>query len=205
MPDLAIVGPVRGLGGRVTGLASRAIATWTARILVDDGALIVTRHPPLLPMCGLSGPGRDLQTATGPVGFAHALGVTVRGLADCVCVRLAVVRSGVTSRVHTSPATGHVTVRPFLLTVRGLGKGVGGLGGVAGIAQRQLLLPGIAATLGRGWSLPLWLLLPPFLDSRPLCRTLPGCSSACRGPWHSGMFKAAGVTGAGCCLALPLR
>ena len=86
---------------------------------------------------------------------------------------------------HTEPITGrvlvagHMTARPFLQTVHGLGKGVGGLGGVAGITQRQLLPPGIAATLGREWSLPLRLQVAPFLDSRPLCRTLPGCSSAC--------------------------
>ena len=168
-----IVVSVHGLGGRVTGLESRALATWTARILVDDGALTVTRHSPLPPMCGLGGPGYGRQTATGPVGFARALGVTVRSLADCACVRLAVMRPGVTNRGHTSLASGHATVCPFLLTVRSLGKGVGGLGRVAGIARRQLFLPGIAATLGRGWSLPMWLRLAPFLDSRPLCRTLP--------------------------------
>ena len=58
-----------------------------------------------------------------------------------------------TGRGHMGPATGrvtvagHDTVRPFLLTVRGVGKGVGSLGGVAGIVWRQLLLPGIVATL----------------------------------------------------------
>ena len=66
-----------------------------------------------------------------------------------------------TGRGHRCPATGHVTfaghgtIRPFPLTVRGLGKEVGGLGRVAGIVWRQLLPPGIVATLGRRWSLPL--------------------------------------------------
>ena len=90
-------------------------------------------------------------------------------------------------RDHTGPATGRRTARPFLLTVRGLGNVVGGLGGVARIERRQLLPPGVAATLGREWSLPLWLWVAPFLYSRPLCRTLPSCSSACQGPWRSGM------------------
>ena len=126
--------PVRGLGGRVTGLASRALVPRTVRGLVDEGALALTRHAPLLPVCGLGGPGRGLWTVAGPVGFARTLGVTVRCLDDCASVRLAVTRPGVTG--HTGPATGRVTVRPFPLTVHGLGKEVGGLGGVAGIVQR---------------------------------------------------------------------
>ena len=71
--------------------------------------------------------------------------MTIRGLDDCARVRLAVVRPGVTARGHTGPATGRVTVLPFLLTVH---DHEGGVGGVAGIARRQLLLPEIAATLG---------------------------------------------------------
>ena len=49
-----------------------------------------------------------------------------------------------------------VLFAPIPPTVRGLEKGVDGLGGVSGIERRLLLPPGIAATLGRGWSLPLW-------------------------------------------------
>ena len=58
-----------------------------------------------------------------------------------------------TARGHTGPTIGHVTVAvlvtaPLLLTVRGLGRGVGGLDGVPGTAQKLLLLPAIAVTLG---------------------------------------------------------
>ena len=57
------------------------------------------------------------------------------------------------ARGHTDPATGHVTVAGvvtalLLLTARGLGRGVGGLDGVAGTVWRLLLLSAIAATLG---------------------------------------------------------
>ena len=186
-----VVVPVRGLGGYMTGLASHALIPRTVRGLVDEGTLAVTRHAPLLPVCSHGSP--SLRIATGPVEFARALGVTVRGHNGCACVHLAVARPGVIGRGHTCPAigcvtvNGHVTARPFLLTVRGLGKGIGGLGGVAGITQRQLLPTGIAAILGRRWSLPLQLQVAPFLDSCPLCRTMPGCSSACQGPWCSGM------------------
>ena len=143
--------PVRSLVGRVTGLASRTLSPRTVRGLVDEGTLAGILHSPLLPACGLVGPSRSLRTATCLIEFARALGVTVRGLDDCAHVRLAIARPSVTVCGHTSPATG----RPFPLTVRGLGRGVGGLGGVTGIARRLLLPPGIAATLGRGWSLPL--------------------------------------------------
>ena len=105
--------------------------------------------------------GRSLGTATSPVEFARTHGVTIRSPDECAHVCLAVARPSVTGRGHTGPTTGrvtvagHGTVHPFPLTVRGLGRGVGGLSGVAEIARRQLLPPGIAATLGRGWSLPL--------------------------------------------------
>ena len=65
--------------------------------------------------------------------------MTVCGLDECACVRLAVASPGVTGLGHTGPATGHVTVDtalPSPLTVRGLGSGVGGQGRVAGIAWR---------------------------------------------------------------------
>ena len=185
--------PVHGLGGRVTSLASCALALWTVRDLVDEGALTVTRHAPPLPVCGLDKPGRGLLTAIGTDGCAQALGVTVRGCDDCARFRLAVVRPGVTARGHTGPATDQVTVAglmtalPFLLTARSHEREVGGLDGVAGIARRLLLLPGIATTLGRQWSPPLWLRVAPSLFPRPLSQTSSGCSSACLGPWRSGM------------------
>ena len=47
--------PGHSLGGRVTGLASRALTPRTVCGLVDEGALTVTRHAPLLPMPGPSG------------------------------------------------------------------------------------------------------------------------------------------------------
>ena len=57
-----------------------------------------------------------------------------------------------TARGHTGTATGHVTVAglmtALLLTARGLGRGVGSLDGVAGPAQKLLVLPAIVATLG---------------------------------------------------------
>ena len=149
-----VVMPVCGLGGRVTSLTSCALVPRTFRGLVDEGALAVTCHTPLLPVSGLSGPGRGLQTATGPVGCARALEVTVRILDECTRVHLAVTRPGVTglghrglTTSHVTIDTGHMTARPSPLIVCGLGSGVGGLGGVAGIAWR-IRSPGMAATLG---------------------------------------------------------
>ena len=145
----------------MTGLASRTLAPRPVCGLVDAGALAGILHAPFLPACGLGGSGRGLRTTTGFAEFARALGVTVRDLDECALVRLAVARPGVTVRGHTGPAAGCVTVaghgavRPFPLTVRILGRGVGSLGRVAGVARRLLLPPGIAANLSRGWSLPL--------------------------------------------------
>ena len=157
--------------------------------------------------CGLGGPGCGLQTHTGLVGFAHALRVTVCGLDECTRALLAVTRPSVTVRVHTGTATGLVTITghgtgPFSpLTVRSQGIGVGGQGGATGIARRLLLPPGIAATLGQGWRLPLRWRAAPVPCPRLLCRTSPGCSSACQGPLRDAvvgsLFSAAGVTGAG--------
>ena len=158
----------------MTGLASRALAPWTVRSLVDESALAVTHHAPLLPVCGLCSTGHGLLATTGTVGCARTLEVTISSHNDCTRIRLAVARPGVTGRGHTGPATGCVTPCLCLLTVRDHGHGVGSLGGVTGITRRQLLPPGIASTLGRRWSLPLRLRVAPFLDSRPLCRTLPG-------------------------------
>ena len=178
------------------------------------GALDGIRHALPLPMCG---PGRGLQTATGLAEFACALGVAVRSLDECVRALLAVTRPGVTVRGHTGPVTGHVTVAghgigPFSpLTVRGRGRGAGVQGGVPWIAWRLFLPPGIAATLGRGWSLPLqWRAAPP-LCPRLLCRTSPGCSSACRGSLLRGMqlgglcFRLRVSPVLGRCLVLLLR
>ena len=170
IPVKSVAVPVHGLGGHLTSLANRAVSPRTVRSLVDEGALAVTRHAPLLPVCGLDDPGRGLLTATRTI--------------ECARDRLAVARPGVIACGRMGPATGHVTIAglvttlPFLLTARGHGRGVGGLDGVAGIA----------AALGRRWSLPLRLRLAPSLFPRPLSRTSPGCSSACLDPWHSGMW-----------------
>ena len=140
------------LGPEVT-VTCRAPAPRTVRGLVDGSALAVSRPAPILPVCGLVAPDRGLRTATGIAECTHALGVTVRGLDACARDLLAVAKPGVTARGHTGPTTGHVTIAglvtaPLLLTVRGLGRGVGGLDGVPGIARKLLLLPAIAVTLG---------------------------------------------------------
>ena len=144
----SVVVPVRDLEGCVTGLTSRALAPRTVRGLVDAKALSGILHTSLLPACSLGSPGRSLRTATGLMEFTRALRVTVRGLDEC-----AVARPGVTVCCHTGLPTGregHGTIRLFPLTICGLVRGVGGLGGVTGIVRRLLLPPGIAATLGRG-------------------------------------------------------
>ena len=144
--------PALGLGGRVPSLGSRALVPLIVRGHVNESALAVTRHAPPLPICHLIDPGRGLLTTTGTDRCARALRATVRGRSDCAHNRLAITRPGVAARGHTGSATGHVTVAglvtALLLTARGLGRGVGGLDGVAGIAGRLLLLPAIAETLG---------------------------------------------------------
>ena len=132
--------PALGLGGRVPSLTSRTLALRTVRGCVDERALAVTRHTPPLPVCVLDAPGRSLLTATRTVECACALD-------DCARVRQAIERPGVTACGHTGPTTGHLTVAG-LVTAHGLGRGVGGLDGVAGIARRLLLLPAITATTG---------------------------------------------------------
>ena len=178
--------PALGLEGPVACHAGRASAPRTVRGLVDGGALAVTRPTLLLPVRGLVAPGRGLRAATGIVECTLALGVTVRGLDECARGLLAVARPSVTSRSHTGPATGRVTA-PLLLTVRGLGSGVGGLDGVSGIAWRLLLLPAIAVTLGCQWLPPLRLRVAPPLFPRPPSQTSSGWFSACLGLWNSGV------------------
>ena len=173
------------------GLGSRAVVPRTVRSCVDESALAVTRHAPLLPVCGLVVPGCGLLTATGSVGYGRALGAS--GHDDCTRDCLAVVRPGVTIRCHTGPATGHVTVAGLvtallLLTALGLGRGVGCLDRVTRTARRLLILPAIMATLGCRWSLPLRLQVAPLVFLRPLSWTLSGCSSACLGPWIGGVW-----------------
>ena len=150
-----VVVPVLGLGGgRLTGLTSHALVPRTVRSLVDIGALSVTHHTPLLPVCGLSGRGLSLRNATDAVGVACALRVTVRGLDDCkTCSSGRREARCDWSQSHGSRYRSRGR-HPFPLTVRSLGKGVSGLGGVARIARWQLLPPGIATTLSREWSLP---------------------------------------------------
>ena len=173
--------PVHSLEGRVTGLASHALAPRIVRGLVDDSAIAVTLPFPFLSMCGPDDPGCSLLTATGTVEFARTLGVTIRGHDDCARVCLAIA-SG-----HTGPATGCMTALLFFLIVRGHGRGVSSLDGVAGIPRRLLLLPRIAATLGQRCCLPLRLRVAPSFFPCPLSLTSSGCSSACWGPWCSGM------------------
>ena len=107
------------LGGRVPGLVSRALAQRTIRSHVDESALAVTHHAPLLPVCGLNAPGHTLLNATGTVGCARALGATICRCNDCARVRL-------TLHGHTSPVTGHTNVAGLVtalpLTARGLGR-----------------------------------------------------------------------------------
>ena len=131
------------------GLRSRAVSPRIVSGGVDESALVVTRHAPLVPMCGLVDPGRNLLTATVTDKCARALRATVRGRDDCTRDRLAVARPGATARSHI----GHVTVAGLvtallLLTARGLGRRVADMDKVTGIAVRLLLLPAIVATLG---------------------------------------------------------
>ena len=56
--------PALGLGGLVTGLGCRALVPLTVRSRMDENALAVTHHAPLLPMCGLVAPSHGLLTAT---------------------------------------------------------------------------------------------------------------------------------------------
>ena len=142
-------------GGSRSFLASRTLAPRPIRSLMDVSALARALHAPPLPACGLSGPGLGLWTATRAVGFACAFGMAVCGLHECAQALLAVTGPGVIICCHMGPASGHRTGRFSSLTVRGHGIKVGCLGGVAEIIQRLLWPPGIAATLSRGWSLPL--------------------------------------------------
>ena len=110
--------------------------------------LVGIRHAPPPPVCGLGSPRQGPWTATGLVEFARTLGVTVLGIDECVRTLLAVARPGVTVCGHTGPVTGH-GIGPFSpMTVCGRGRGAGGQGGVAEIARRLFLPPGIAAPLG---------------------------------------------------------
>ena len=123
--------PALGLGVSVN---CHAPAPRTVRGLVDGGV-----------------PGCSLRDATGIAECALTLGVTARGLDECARDLLAVARPGVTACNHTGPATSYVAVTglvtsPLLLTVRGLGRGDGGLDGVTGIARKLMLLPAIAVT-----------------------------------------------------------
>ena len=199
-----VIVPVRCLVGRVLGLASRAFTPYSF-------AVSWTLCAPPLPACGLSGPGLGRRTATGAVGFARALDVTVSGFHKGARALLAITGPGVTVRGHTGPATGHEIGCFFPLIIHLRRIEVSGLGGVAGIALRLLLPPGIVATLGQGCSLPLqWGAVTPPSPCLS-CRTLPGCSSACWGPVLSGMrswalhFWLLASLVPWCCLVLLLR
>ena len=67
----SIAVPVRGLGGRVTGLASLALTPRSVHGCLDAGALSVTHHAPPLPVCGLDDPSCSLLTNTGTVECAR--------------------------------------------------------------------------------------------------------------------------------------
>ena len=172
--------PALGLGVIVPCLGSRALDPQTVRGRVDGSALAVTPHDLLLPVCGLVASGRGLRTAT-------RVNECARALDDCARYLLAVARPRVTASGHTGPATVADLMTAPLLSTRCLGRGVGGLDGVTGIAQRLLLLPVFAATLGLRWLLPLRLRVAPLLFPHPLSWTSSGWCSACLGLWNSGV------------------
>ena len=58
----------------MTGLGRPTLAPRTIRGLADISTLAVIRHAPLLPVCGLVAPGRDLLTATVTDEYARASG-----------------------------------------------------------------------------------------------------------------------------------
>ena len=200
--------PALGLGVTVACCTGRAPAPRTVRGLVDGGALAVTRPTLLLPVSGLVAPGRGLWTATGIAECACALGVTVCGLDECARDLLAVARPGMTARGRMGPATGHVTVAglvtaPLLLTVRGLGRGVGGLDGVIGtreeaaVASRARCDSGLTvahapAFAGGATALP----TSSFPDLVRLVLSLSG-SVEQRGAVLGSLLSTAAVTGAG--------
>ena len=164
--------------GRMPGL--------TSRCLVDACTLVGALHDLPLPVCGLSSPGRGLQTAPQAVGFTRALGVYAHVLAENTHAALAAAGPAVIVHIHT----GHCT---SLVTAHGHGTGLGhrsrvrGLGGVTGIVRRLMLPPRITVTLGHGWGLPLRLGAAPSWGPSLSCVTSPGCSSVCRGHANSGM------------------
>ena len=120
--------PARGLVGRVASLASRALTPWPVRGRGDECALTGACHAPPLPMCGLGGPSCGLRTATGGIGFAHALGVTVRGLNESARALRAAVGSDVIVGGHAFPTTGRERSRNWSLPLNGPshGREVGG-------------------------------------------------------------------------------
>ena len=113
-----------------------------------------------LPLC----PRAVSAVPVGAIGFAHALGVTIHGLNE----RTRALRTSAGSTVivcdHTVPTIGPVTIR----TSPDQGRKVGCQGGVAGIVQRLMVPPRIAATIGYGWSLLLRLrAAPEILQPKP--------------------------------------
>ena len=86
------------------GLGDRALAPRPVHGLEGDNAVAVTRHAFPLPVCGLVAPENDECTCA--LG-ATALCSRSRRLYLC---SLVVTRPGVTTRGHTGPAIGHLTV-----------------------------------------------------------------------------------------------
>ena len=102
--------PAHSLVGRMPGLASRSLASRPVRGILDECALARALHTPPLPVCSLGGPSRGLQTTPGAVGFAHALGVAVRGLDGSARALRAAAGPAVIVCDHTVPGIGPVTV-----------------------------------------------------------------------------------------------
>ena len=108
--------PTHGLVGRVPGLASRSLAPRPISGLVDEGTLAGALDAPPLPAGGLGDPGLGLRIATGAVGFARALRVTVYGLDESARARLAAAGSGLIVCGHAGPATGEQSRDRLLLS-----------------------------------------------------------------------------------------
>ena len=193
--------PTLSLVGHVPGFTSRALAPRPIRGLVDECALAGARHAPPLPACGLGSPDHGVWTATGAVGFACALEVTVCGLDERACALWATAGSAVIvcdHAIHATGPNGHGTGRFSPLTGPGHRREVGSQDGVV---RRLMVPPRIAATLGCGWSLLLQFWAAPSLSPSLLCRTSPCCSSACWGSVNSGMcFQLLPVQVLGRCL-----
>ena len=185
----------------MTGLASRPLAPRTVCGLVDEGVPARIRHAPLLPACGSDGPFSDRY---------RSRRVRSRSRND---------RSR--SRRERLRSSGRHEARHDRLRSRDRRRSRDRLTLSSDRSrsrkrswwpsQMMFLPPGIAATLGRGWSLTLQWWETPLLCPRLPCRTSPGCSSACWGSLRCGMwlgllcFRLRASTVPGRCQVLLLR